>query len=82
VRFSPESGDKVVRATPVAAQAEAGNLYLVRGPWNDAYINELVVFPNGQFKDQTDATSRMYSNLLRKGERTVGLGPKLIQAVA
>lgn len=82
VKFSPETGDKVVRATPVSAQAEAGNMYLVRGPWNDAYINELVVFPNGQFKDQTDATSRMYSNLLRKGEKSVGLGPKIIQAVA
>jgi len=78
VTFSPESGDKTVRATPAAAQAEAGNFFLVRAPWNDNFINELVVFPNGQFKDQTDALSRMYSNLLRKPELTVGLAPVLV----
>ena len=80
VTFSPESGDKKVRATPVSAQAEAGNIYLVRAPWNNAYINEAVVFPNGAFTDQIDGTSRMYSNLIRKKPKKVGLGPKVIHA--
>ena len=39
IRTSPETGDKVVRATPLAAQVEAGNVYLVRGPWNEAFFN-------------------------------------------
>jgi len=79
VRFSPESGDKVTRATPVSAQAEAGNMYLVRAPWNDAFITELCVFPNGQFKDQTDATSRAYANLLKKGNTGKIFGPTIIE---
>ena len=79
VVFGLESGDKVVRATPVASQAEGQNLYLVRGPWNDAYINEACVFPKGRFKDQVDATSRMYSNLLRRVPQVVGLAPKIIE---
>lgn len=79
VRFSLESGEKTVRATPVSSQAEAGNMYLVRGPWNDAFINELVVFPNGQFADQTDATSRMYANLLRKSEVKRTFAPTIVE---
>jgi len=79
VTFSPETGDKETRAKPVAAQCEGQNMFLVRASWNDPYINELCSFPAGQFKDQTDATSRMYSNLLRKPTATVGFGGKVIE---
>lgn len=57
---SPESGDKVTRAQPLAAQAESGNLYLVRGDWNQDYIDELALFPAGKFADQVDASSRAF----------------------
>jgi predicted phage terminase large subunit-like protein len=50
-------GDKVERAGPVAAQAQAGNLVLIDGPWNAAYVAELVAFPNGANDDQVDVTS-------------------------
>src|SRR5262249_12105070 len=46
VKASPESGDKATRAEPVAAQAEAGNVKLVRGPWIDAFLAEAGDFPN------------------------------------
>lgn len=74
---SPETGKKEDRARPLAAQAEAGNVYLVRGPWNDAFINEACLFPNGEFSDQIDAVSRAHANLLRRRPRRVGAGPKL-----
>ena len=61
--YSVESGDKVNRASPVAAQFEAGNVYLVAGAWCKAYVDELVAFPEGQFKDQVDATSRGFMEL-------------------
>jgi phage terminase large subunit-like protein len=35
------TGDKVTRARPFAAQVEAGNVALVRGAWNLAYLDEL-----------------------------------------
>lgn len=53
-----ETGDKVTRASAASAQAEAGNIKLLRGPWNDAFITELVSFPTeGGHDDQVDALS-------------------------
>jgi len=60
-KCTPESGDKEVRAQPVAAQVDAGNVYLVEGDWNKAFLDELTVFPNGKFKDQVDAFARAYN---------------------
>ncbi len=61
---SPESGDKEIRAQPIAAQAEAGNVSVVRGPWNEEFFNEIELFPTGKFKDQVDALSRAFSRLV------------------
>jgi predicted phage terminase large subunit-like protein len=65
VRFSPETGDKESRALPVSAQAEVGNVKIVKGPWNDAFLEEVCTFPAGTFKDQTDALSRAFAELLK-----------------
>lgn len=64
VFFSPESGSKEVRAAPLASQAAAGNLRLVRAEWNDAFISEACEFPRGAWDDQVDAASRMFARLL------------------
>lgn len=63
VRTSPESGDKVTRAGPLAAQAEAGNVDILEGDWNEAFFDEITIFPNGT-KDQTDAASRAFNELV------------------
>jgi predicted phage terminase large subunit-like protein len=66
VHFSPESGSKVIRAGPFASQVNAGNVDLLHGSWNDAYIRELENFPiegNGLFDDQVDASSRAFFRL-------------------
>jgi len=55
VKVQPVSGDKATRATPASAQAEAGNVKLVRAPWNEPFLDELCSFPNGQHDDQVDA---------------------------
>lgn len=60
VRASRESGSKIIRATPVAAQVEAGNILMVRGVWNHAFIEELREFPHGRKDDQVDALSRAF----------------------
>lgn len=62
-RFAPVTGDKQVRAQPFAAQAEAGNVRLVRAPWNAAYIEELISFPYGRNDDQVDASSGAFNKL-------------------
>lgn len=60
---TPESGDKETRAMPLAAQAEAGNVSIVRGEWNEAFLAELETFPMGKWKDQVDAATRAFSEL-------------------
>lgn len=64
VKTSPESGDKITRAEPFAAQVNTGNVLMVRGAWNDALVNEMRLFPNGQFDDQIDSLSRAFSELI------------------
>lgn len=66
-RATPESGDKETRAQALAAQAEAGNVHLVNGPWIDEYLDELTTFPAGQFSDQVDASSRAFAELVERG---------------
>lgn len=63
VRFSRESGSKELRAVPFAAQWEAGNVWILDAEWNAEYIRELVVFPQGKFLDQVDASSRAHAAL-------------------
>lgn len=57
VRFAPATGDKETRAKPVSAQAEAGNVRIVRGLWNDSFIRVLENFPAGKHDDEVDGLS-------------------------
>lgn len=57
------TGDKVYRAEPLAAQAQAGNVKLVRGQWNAAFLAEIAAFPMGKYKDQVDAASGAFNRL-------------------
>lgn len=61
--FEPVTGDKVVRAGPWSSSCEAGKVRLVRGGWNDAYIEEHLAFPMGRLKDQVDASSGAHNKL-------------------
>lgn len=63
-RAKPETGSKLTRAEPVAAQAEAGNIDVVVGSWNDAFFDEASAFPGTKFKDQIDALSGAFGALI------------------
>lgn len=62
-KASTETGAKEVRATPLAAQCEAGNVDVLYGAWNDAFFDELEGFPFSSFDDQVDATARAFNEL-------------------
>ncbi len=47
--------DKVTRAGPASAQCEGGNVKLLRGKWNEAFLTEAENFPDGDNDDQVDA---------------------------
>lgn len=63
VRFSPESGDKVTRFSPFSAQAQAGNVLVLRGAWNEAWFSALEGFPEAKHDDDADSTSRAFNAL-------------------
>jgi predicted phage terminase large subunit-like protein len=66
VRIAPEKGDKFQRAEPFSAQCEGGNVYIVRGHWNDELFDELCLFPGGARKDIVDACSGAFGRLIRQ----------------
>lgn len=75
VKATIESGSKVDRARPVSAQAEAGNIKLVRGPWNEAFLEEVCMFPSGAHDDQVDALSGGFAELVTGSTYTLaGVG--------
>lgn len=66
------TGSKESRAEPYSVQVEAGNVLLLQGAWNQAFIDEHKTFPRGAFKDQIDAASGAFNKLARTGE-----GPRI-----
>jgi predicted phage terminase large subunit-like protein len=64
------TGDKFVRAEPFSAQAEAGNVKLVRGEWNEPFLRELHnadPHANRQQLDQMDSAAGAFNKLSRAG---------------
>ena len=61
-------GDKIVRAKPLAAQAEAGNVKLLRGPWNDRWLNHMHGQPELPHDDEMDAASGAFNELATNRE--------------
>jgi predicted phage terminase large subunit-like protein len=57
------SKDKLTRAKPVSAQCEAGNIQVIRAPWNDELFTELENFPEGKHDDIVDVLSGAFNTL-------------------
>jgi predicted phage terminase large subunit-like protein len=71
VRTKPETGDKVVRAGPASAQWEAGNISLVKAPWNEPFVQTLEAFPDpAVHDDDVDALSGAVGHLSLKKATT------------
>lgn len=66
VRGERPTGDKIVRAEPFAARAEHGEVKLVRAPWNQAFLDEAVLFPDSRHDDQIDAIAGAMTILAKR----------------
>jgi predicted phage terminase large subunit-like protein len=77
-KFSPETGSKEHRAIPLSTMVNIGLVKMVKGAWNQPFIDELRTFPAGAFKDQVDAASRAYAELTFPRESD-GLGTPEVQ---
>ncbi len=62
-RTMTTSRHKLTRAKPVSAQAEVGNVRVLRAPWNDDFFAELEAFPDGTHDDIVDTLSGAYNEL-------------------
>lgn len=69
VEALPASGKKELRADTFSVQVNAGNVYIVKGPYLKAYYEELAFFPNGRNDDQVDASSGAFAALQRNQVR-------------
>lgn len=63
VSTEPATGDKRVRAEPLASAVEAGNVYLGPGPWRDDLRRECAAFPTGKHDDVVDALAGAFNKL-------------------
>lgn len=69
------SKDKITRAKPVSAQAEAGNIQVLRAPWNYEFFRELENFPDGKHDDIVDTLSGGF-NAMTGGVSTIDAGSR------
>lgn len=74
VRATPESGNKVTRFSAFSAQAEAGNVLVVRAPWNEDWFASLEGFPDAAHDDDADSTSRAFNALNGPQSPTAAVG--------
>ena len=66
LRSARVTADKFSRALQWSPLAEAGRIVLVKGDWNDAFIDEMCSFPKGRNDDQADAVSLAYEHITAK----------------
>lgn len=78
-KATPETGAKETRAEPFAAMVGAERVHLVKGDWNSAYIEELRNFPGATLKDQVDASSRAFGELVGTAPVAKNAGPELME---
>jgi predicted phage terminase large subunit-like protein len=81
-KVTTETGEKETRAQPFSAQVGAERVFMVKDDWNSEYVEELRNFPSGSLKDQVDASSRAYAELVGSVEAPLNAGPELIEAGA
>lgn len=61
-------GNKIVRAKPLASQAEHGFVSVLKGAWNDEWLNHMHSQP-AEHDDMMDAASGAHDDLIREGTR-------------
>lgn len=75
------TGSKDVRLEPFAAQAEALNVKLVRGPWNRDFIEEIITIPNTTVRDQSDSAGGAFNKLAEGTAQLVIISTRLRRAI-
>lgn len=85
-RSPSRSGDKFVRAAPFASAAENKHVFLVRGAWNEDYLDELEAADpsratDRQYLDRMDGSSLAFAEIAPMQTPTV-TGPSNVGQIA
>jgi len=67
---------KVVRAMPLAAQAEGGNVRIKNAKFTQELLDELCSFPESKYADQVDACSGAFNKVTYQSPRDFGSAQK------
>lgn len=67
---------KLIRAQPMLAAAEAGDIWYMEGSWNEPFLREFDTFPTGEFDDQVDTAAAGFQRLSGKRIFTAAWGRK------
>jgi predicted phage terminase large subunit-like protein len=67
IRAEPARDSKESRMEPASRQMEAGNIYILNKPWTWSFVDELLMWPHGTFKDQGDAFSGAFRKCVFTG---------------
>lgn len=59
------------QAMALASYAEAGNVYIVNGPWVEEFLDELEVYPDGLHDDQLRSAVGAFNELVGTGETNI-----------
>ena len=58
---------KIERARTSSPYCESGRIKLVKGSWNESFLNQIAIFPNGKHDEHIDLTSyAIERNLMKK----------------
>ena len=68
------SKDKGVRAEPLEAIFEAGNIHVMRTGWTNVFVEEFSAFPDGTHDDIVDAVSGGYHMAKKHMHQNLGFG--------
>ncbi len=71
----PPKGDKITRAKPLAAQAQVGNVKLLKGKWNARFIEHMHNQPEWPHDDIMDGASGSFDALTNDLEGAWGANP-------
>lgn len=73
VKTERVTGDKETRSESLSAEWQAGNVYLVKGDWNEDFLDIMNSFPtDGIHDDDVDAANDAYSDLAHGSRYTLG----------
>jgi len=67
-------GDKIARVHSAVPFIESGRCHIIKGDWNDDFIHQCAVFPNGRLKDKVDCLTAAVNRVTEEANKIQSWG--------